>query len=202
MCETRQVSNHHCLWWQSLYFTSPGTLRMPSCCQPSASKSNHAWLAPSHHNSVQWGYCTGAAGGAASPTTALAPELTASLSLITERLSKSQKPLMAKKIITNLEKNMFVSIYWRKIFKYHQRMYNNNDRMPKSGFFELGVCLVQALEEIGQFWFEEHFVLKRKNSFSLYHQLAEQWDVLFQWILSLRALVTEVIFYLIPSTNK
>lgn len=109
---------------------------------------------------------------------------------------------MAKNVITNLEKNRFVSTYWREIFKYHQRMYNNNDRVPKMGFFELSVYLVQALKEIVQFWIYEHFALKRKNSFSLYHNLAEQWDVSFQWILSLRALVTERIFYLILSTNK
>jgi len=49
------------------------------------------------------------------------------------------------------------------MFKYHQRMYKNNDRMPKMGFFELGVYLLQALEEIGQFFFYEYFALKEKK---------------------------------------
>lgn len=55
-------------------------------------------------------------------------------------------------------------------------MYNNDDRMPKIGFFWTGY-LVQALKEMVQFWFYKQFALKRKSSFSLYQKLAEQWDV-------------------------
>lgn len=89
----------------------------------------------------------------------MAQELTAALLLIAERLSTCQKSLMAKKIITNLEKNTLASIYCRKIFKYPHRMYDNNDRMPK-------MTSLQYLEKIGWFGLYEHFPLKSRALWS------------------------------------
>jgi len=67
-------------------------------------KADQAWLAPVSPLLCPVSYCTGAAGAGASPIPALAQELTANLLLITVWLSESQKPLMAKRIITNLGK--------------------------------------------------------------------------------------------------
>lgn len=165
MCGIRHVSNHCCLWWQLLGFASPGTLRMPSCCPPSASTSDHARLAPvSSHFWPGRLLCRCCRRWWASHC-ALAQQGTASLSLVPEQMSVSQKPLMAKKHY-KLGKN-HVRFHLLKedlqILSGNVQQWQNDE----DGIFKPGVYSVQALKEIEQFSFYKRCVLKRKKIASI-----------------------------------